>query len=197
VDARGPIPSGRSASGDGSEPPCAWLSRLTPGPIRLSPENTTVAFAVRWLGGLIVRGTFGGVRGVIHVPDDDATAASVSVELASDGIRTGISLRDRHLRGPLFLDASHHPTITFRGGSVMRWPTHLAVPGSLTIRGITRTEELHCTLDEEPGVRRDLVVTLTLSRRSYAVGSPRGLRRLDPLFMVIGDEIRISARVRL
>ena len=182
---------------DGSTTPCAWLSRLTPGPIRLTSDNTVVEFAVRWLGGMTVRGVFAGVKGVIHIPEGDASAASVSVELAADGVRTGISLRDRHLRGPLFLDAAGHPSITFRGGSVMRWPTHLAVPGSLTIRGVTRTEELRCTLDETPGAPRTLVVTLAVSRRAYNVGVPRGIRRLDPLFIVIGDDIRIVARVRV
>jgi polyisoprenoid-binding protein YceI len=96
----------------------------------------------------------------------------------------------------LFLDAAHHPTITFRGGDAMRLPTHIAVPGSLTIRGITRTEELRCSIGEMD-TRHDLVADVTLNRRAYNVGVPRGLRRLDPLFMVIGDDVRISIRVVL
>jgi len=150
--------------------------------------------SVRWLGGLIVRGRFTDVRGMIHVPADDDDTAAVTVEIRADSVRTGISLRDRHLRGPLFLDAAHYPTITFRGGDIMRLPTHVAVPGSLTIRGVTRTEELRCSLD---GVATDgaLTADVTLSRRAYNVGVPRGLRRLDPLFVVIGDDVRISIRV--
>jgi hypothetical protein len=38
---------------------------------------------------------------------------------------------------------------------------------------------------------------VTLSRRAYSVGVPTGLRKLDPLFVVIGDEVRISVTVRL
>ena len=70
--------------------------------------------------------------------------------------------------------------------------THIAVPGSLTIRGITRTEELRCSI-----TGRELLGDATLSRRAYNVGVPRGLRRLDPLFVVIGDDVRISIRVAL
>ncbi|HEX6050171.1 MAG TPA: YceI family protein [Gemmatimonadaceae bacterium] len=172
-----------------------WLTQLGPDPIRLTPGNVMVSMSVRWLGGLIVRGTFENVRGMIHVPNDAASAA-VTVEIAADSVRTGISLRDRHLRGALFLDAAHHPVITFRGGDIMRWPTHIAVPGSLTIRGVTRTEELRCAL-EHADSQRHLVGDVTLSRRAYGVGVPRGIRRLDPLFMVIGDEVRISVRVTL
>lgn len=149
--------------------------------------------SVRWLGGMLVRGRFMDVRGTIHLPTDDDDTAAVTVEVRADSIRTGISLRDHHLRGPLFLDAARHPIITFRGGDVMRLPTHVAVPGSLTIRGVTRTEELRCSVDDAASGR--LAADVTLSRRAYGVGVPKGIRRLDPLFVVIGDEVRISIDV--
>jgi polyisoprenoid-binding protein YceI len=172
-----------------------WLAQLGPEPLRLTPENVQVEMSVRWLGGLIVRGRFIDVRGTIHVPDA-AGEGAVTVEIRADSVRTGISLRDRHLRGPLFLDAARHPMITFRGGDIMRLPNHIVVPGSLTIRGVTRTEEVRCAIERMPSQQR-LVGDVTLSRRAYGVGAPRGLRRLDPLFAVIGDEIRISVRVSI
>ena len=144
--------------------------------------------------GLIVRGRFLDVRGTIHVPVHDDDTAAVTVEVRADSVRTGIALRDRHLRGPLFLDAARHPTITFRGGDAMRTPNYMAVPGSLTIRGVTRTEELRCSLDGLASAR-ELSADLTVARRAYNVGVPTGLRRLDPLFVVIGDDVRISIRI--
>ena len=185
----------RDGTGTDGDARWSWLAPLGTEPIRLTPENVIVAMSVRWLGGMVVRGVFRDVRGVIHLPvhDDDTTA--VTVEIAAESVRTGISLRDRHLRGPLFLDAAHHPTISFRGGDVMRLPTHVAVPGSLTIRGVTRTEELRCPI-EGFGGEAALSADLTLSRRAYGVGVPHGIRRLDPLFVVIGDDVRISISVR-
>ena len=174
----------------------AWLAELGTSPIRLTPENVAVSMSVRWLGGMIVRGRFLDVRGAIHLPVDADDTVAVTVEVQADSVRTGIALRDRHLRGPLFLDAAHHPAILFRGSDVMRLPTHIAVPGSLTIRGITRTEELRCSIAQTP-TGRERLADLTLSRRAYDVGVPHGLRRLDPLFVVIGDEVRISIRVAL
>jgi polyisoprenoid-binding protein YceI len=187
---------GAREGGAGGDGRWSWLSPLGAEPIRLTPDNVVVAMSVRWLGGMIVRGRFMDVRGMIHVPVHDDDTAAVTVEIRADSVRTGISLRDRHLRGPLFLDAAHYPTITFRGGDVMRLPTYIAVPGSLTLHGVTRTEELRCSLD---GIAsgRELSADVTLSRRAYGVGAPRGLRRLDPLFVVIGDEIRITIRVTL
>jgi polyisoprenoid-binding protein YceI len=171
----------------------AWLAPLGASPIRLTPDNVVVTMSVRWLGGMLVRGRFMDVRGMIHLPTDDDDTAAVTVEVHADSIRTGISLRDHHLRGPLFLDAARHPIITFRGGDVMRLPTHVAVPGSLTIRGVTRTEELRCSVEDAANGR--LAADVTLSRRAYGVGVPTGIRRLDPLFVVIGDEVRIAIEV--
>jgi len=186
----------RDGAGPGLESRWAWLAALGTAPIRLTPDNVVATMSVRWLGGMMVRGRFMDVRGVIHLPESDDDTVAVTVEVRADSVRTGISLRDRHLRGPLFLDAVRHPVITFRGGDAMRLPTHIAVPGSLTIRGVTRTEELRCQIGE-PAPRRDLLAEVTLSRRAYDVGVPRGLRRLDPLFVVIGDEVKISVRVTL
>jgi len=172
------------------------LSELGPDPIRLTPSNTSVSMAVRWLGGLTVRGIFTDVRGAMHAPSSGASTGAVTVEIQADSLRTGVALRDRHLRGPLFLDVARHPVITFRGGDVLRLPTHLAVAGSLTIRGVTRTEELRCTLERSTRCRA-LWAGVTLSRRAYGVGVPHGLRRLDPLFVVIGDDVRVTIRVAL
>src|SRR5438105_2814705 len=98
-----------------------------------------------------VRGTFDGVRGTIHLPDGDIGRASVHVEVALESVRTGIGIRDRHLRGPHFFDAAQHRTATFRGGSILRWPVHWSLPGSLTLRGVTWTEELLCHIEDASG----------------------------------------------
>ena len=195
----GPARAGRrraaARDGTGAAPDgrWAWLAPLGTSSIRLTPDNVIVTMSVRWLGGMVVRGRFMDVRGMIHLPTDDDDTAAVTVEVRADSIRTGISLRDHHLRGPLFLDAARHPIITFRGGDVMRLPTHVTVPGSLTIRGVTRTEELRCSVEDAANGR--LAADVTLSRRAYGVGVPKGIRRLDPLFVVIGDEVRISIDV--
>jgi hypothetical protein len=42
-----------------------------------------------------------------------------------------------------------------------------------------------------------LAATTVIARRSYAVGAPHGLRRLDPLFVVIGDEVNVQITIDL
>jgi polyisoprenoid-binding protein YceI len=169
--------------------------------IVLSAANTSIRFSVRWLGVLTVRGRFECVRGCVWIPQGDLARTSVDVEIDVASLRTGISLRDHHLRGEQFFDVQRHPAITFRGGSLMRWPTHCQLPGSLTARGITRTEELHCSIEESP--RADgapnghlvLRAVARLRRRAYGIGVPSGIHVANPLFAVIGDEVRVEIAI--
>lgn len=165
--------------------------------IPLSAANTEVEFRVRWLGVLTVRGTFRTVSGSVHLPDGDPARASVHAEVALDSVSTGIALRDRHLRGPKFFDAAHHRTASFRGGSILRWPTHLSLPGSLTIRGTTSTEELLCAVEEAGEGSVVVRASALLDRRTFGVGVVGGLRALDPLFALIGDDVRVDIVVRV
>ena len=74
-----PTARGRARRRDAPAPTSrwAWLAPLGTAPIRLTPDNVVVSMSVRWLGGMIVRGRFTDVRGVIHLPtDDDDTAGA-------------------------------------------------------------------------------------------------------------------------
>jgi polyisoprenoid-binding protein YceI len=171
--------------------------------VPLDVRNTLVSFAVRWFGAVTVRGVLTDIHGAIHLVPGDPMRASASVEIGLDSVRTGIALRDRHLRRALFLDTSRTPVASFRGGSLLAWPTHCTLPGSLTLRGITRTEELHCTVSETPSAVAPggKVVVLqcetTLSRRAYGIGVKHDLGRYNPLLAAIGDSIAIGVRIDL
>jgi polyisoprenoid-binding protein YceI len=166
--------------------------------IPISAANTSVEFRVRWLGLLVVRGRFTDVCGTVCIPGGDVSRVSVDVQVATASVRTGIALRDRHLRGPNFLDAARHPLATFRGGSVHRWPSRVSLPGSLVLRGVTQTEELSCELEPAGDAATVLVRGSTMVRRaSFGVGVVGGLRSLDPLFALIGDMVRVDVAVRV
>lgn len=160
--------------------------------LRLTPLNTRVYFSVRWLGGMVVRGRFEDLSGRLFLPPPGDAGSTVTVQICASSVRTGIGLRDRHLRGPMFLYAARHPEITFRGGPPVRRDTHVALPGTLTIRDTSRPEELRCSRAGDT-----IVAATTIHRRGYDVGAPAGLRRLDPLFSIIGDDVQVRIEVAL
>jgi len=66
--------------------------------------------------------------------------ASVRLEVPVASLRTGIDLRDEHLRSPMWLDASKHPVISFTSEKARkldgdRWE----ITGDFTMHGVTRT----------------------------------------------------------
>lgn len=147
------------------------------GAYRLDAETCEITFATRHLFGLApVRGRFRLRTGVIEVADP-VESSTVRAVLAADSFDTGLSARDNTVRSARYLDAAHHPDITFvaRGvadGQVLR--------GELTVRG--RTEPLAVRIDEvlvvAGGLR--LRASATVDRYAWGVTAMRGMtgRRL-------------------
>ena len=161
----------------------------------IDSSHSGIHFSVRHMVVARVRGQFARWTGTVLAEDGDLSRGTVEVVIDASSIDTGVADRDKHLKSADFFDVERFPELTFKGRGTRKLnETSLRLTGDLTIRGVTRTEELRCALD---GVATGggLVADATLSRRAYGVGVPRGLRRLDPLFAVIGDDVRISIRV--
>jgi polyisoprenoid-binding protein YceI len=166
--------------------------------IALDQSNTRVNFGISWLGGMRVSGSFEHAHGRLSIPGPALETATISVDVEAASVRTGITLRDKHLRGGDFLDVARHPLISFRSDDVRRRDGLLLVSGTLQLRGIERRVTAECELNT--GVPSgSTVVALSarfrVSRRAHDVGAPRGARKLDPLFVVIGDDVLITTEV--
>lgn len=150
------------------------------------------------LGGVPVRGAFGDVRAVLELPPVGLAGVRLTVEVLAASIATGLALRDRHLRGRSFLDVAHHPWITYVNQRVERDNGDLMLGGRLTLRGRTRAVRIRCTCTgagARAGHERCLVLhaSLELPCRAHGVGVPRGLDRLNPIFLVVGARVRVDA----
>lgn len=166
--------------------------------VALDSHNTSVTFAVRWWGAITVRGRFAQVTGDVVIPNGDLSAASARLSIDATSVRTGIGLRDRHLRGPEFLDAGRYPSITFWSTRVEPVKGALTISGRMALRGIEREIVVRCPLRQVNG-GSDQVVTmegrLLVSRTPHGVASARGLHILNPLLHAIGEEVAVTVRV--
>lgn len=161
--------------------------------LRLDSGNTRVTFDVRWFGVLRVSGWFPEVEGELVIGDEGGLASLV-VRLRAGSVNTGIGLRDRHLRGPRFLDGGAHPVIEFRSSSVSRLGATWRVEGVLTLRGQARNLVLTVPDETGPEARR-FSATFTVPRREHGIGAAHGLRRLNPLLWAIAADVAIRAEV--
>jgi polyisoprenoid-binding protein YceI len=85
----------------------------------------------------------------------DGKGGSVSLTVPVDSMKTGIAMRDEHLRNESWLDAAKFPTITFKStkvAPVQDKPGQYDVAGDMTIHGVTKSIQLvvtHKTLPDE------------------------------------------------
>jgi polyisoprenoid-binding protein YceI len=126
-------------------------STVAPGTYRIDPTRSTVAFAVRELGLITVRGRLPVHAGTVVVAED-RRRSSVTATIDVNAVDTGNARRDKDLRTPRFLDTGAHPTITFESTGCVPRDGGWEVSGTLVVRGtagpvtVTVTEEADGTL---------------------------------------------------
>jgi polyisoprenoid-binding protein YceI len=173
-------------------PPEARDALVPPGSWQVS-EESEIGFALRGPG-RTVKGRFGSFRGrVVHVTGD-AVIASGSVEVAS--IDTGIAKRDDHLRSADFFDAANHPEITFASRRIIAEGDRYDIPGTLTIKGVSRDVSLiGRLLPPAPGDRIDTIriaAEAMINRHDFGIKAPE---RVELFGLTAGARVKIRLLV--
>jgi polyisoprenoid-binding protein YceI len=177
-------------------------SRVMTAEIREIPfdaQTAQVVFRVQWFGVIPVTGRFTAVQGQLSMPRDGLDGATISVDVDAASVDSGIALRDRHLRGPRFLDSARYPFISFRSTRIRPNDGTIHVEGVLSVRGVEQTVAFHCVVNGPAGNGNgdtlSLHATMRVSRTRFGVGRPRGILTYSPLFSAIADVVRVDARV--
>ena len=112
-----------------------------------SPKNTNVTFESETDFETIL-GSTRDIRGTAVV-DFDGGTAQTTIEIPVESLRTGIDMRDEHLRSGMWLDAKKHPTISFASTSARKIDdTHWEVSGTFSMHGESR--EMSTTVEVRP-----------------------------------------------
>lgn len=158
----------------------------------LDPAHTISMFEVSHAGMSLQRGLFTRASGTVTL-DRAAKMGTIDVAIDAASVFTGDALRDRFVRGEIFLDADKHAAITFRStklsfdGDVL-----VAADGDLTLLGVTRPLQLRvaqfrCGI--HPLSKRALCgadIAATIRRSDF------GMTAHIP---AVGDEIRLAIQV--
>jgi polyisoprenoid-binding protein YceI len=111
------------------------------GMYRIDSDHSSVVFAVGHAGVGTVVGRFDTIRGHYRL---DPGKVDVKIDIAAKSIDTNHAKRDKHLRGPDFLDAKTFPHIRFVAKKYRKTGKMSGIlTGNLTIRGKTRPFSLH------------------------------------------------------
>jgi polyisoprenoid-binding protein YceI len=160
----------------------------------IDPAHASARFTVRHLMVSSVHGQLGRVTGRLELDLDDVKLSSVEASIDVTAINTQHADRDAHLRSAEFLDAAHHPLITFRSTRIDECGgSQLLAIGDLTIRGTTRQVEMVVDLTDDVRdpwgkTRRGVVATTRINRKDFGVSFHAVM---DAGGLVVGDIVEI------
>lgn len=121
-------------------------SATTAAAYTIDAAHSGVGFKIRHFMVAYVRGGFSGITGeVIFDPANPAnTKINASIDVTT--LYTHDGKRDAHIKGADFLDAEHHPAMTFVSKKIVAdGKNQWKVTGDFTLRGVTK----EITLDVE------------------------------------------------
>ena len=168
---------------------------LSSGSWSVDPAHSKVEFRVEYMMIQTVRGRFRDFEGAIVAGDEPSVVGSIKVA----SLETLHDERDAHLRSPDFFDVERFPEISFRAGAMQfnGDGSHFALPGDLTIKGvtlpITLEGELHGSAADTQHRQR-----LALTLRGRIDRSEYGLvwnRVLETGGMLVGDVVDLRLDV--
>ena len=151
--------------------------------ITLDPVHSMAVFRIQHLGAGYFWGRFNELAGTIQWPLDDSAAPSFDVTAQVNKVDTGSEKLDGNLQGPNFFNQAEFPTMTFKSKSAKKLgDKHYAVTGDLTLRGVTKSIEVDCTVTgvgkAPTGQKVGVECTFAINRADYGmkwgIDAPKG-----------------------
>lgn len=107
-------------------------------------EDSSVRFAVK--ASVAIEGTFNKWDATLTYTSRDVEAWVLDIKIQSDSVNTGSGMKDDKLRSKDFFNAKDDPYITFHSTKIVQTgPMTFDIPGTFTIRGVSRSETLTFT----------------------------------------------------
>ncbi len=150
-----------------------------------------------------ITGVTSSVTGQINVDPANLTSISGRIEVPVASLRTGVDLRDEHLRGANWLDAQRFPHAVFeitgvQGPRALRvgQRTRLRIRGRFTLHGVTRDLTAPAEVTYRAGENGE--APTIVARTSFSVNLPQhGVSVPALVRLKVSDEIAVRVSVRL
>jgi polyisoprenoid-binding protein YceI len=162
----------------------------------IDPVHSSAQFKVRHMMISNVKGEFTAIHGSMKLDRADITRSSVEASIDASSISTRDAQRDGHLKSADFLDAEHHPSLTFRSTKITRRPDGtVEAAGDLTIHGITRPAIFQVegptpeTKDPWGNTRLAISATTVIDRKDFGLVWNSALETGGVL---VGDQVTIT-----
>jgi polyisoprenoid-binding protein YceI len=160
------------------------LSRAQAPIFAITPEESTVKFSVK--ASVAIEGKFEKWDATLTFTSPNVTTGVLDVKIQAATVNTGSGMKDDKLRGKDFFDVKQDPLITFHSSKIVQTgPTTFDVPGTFTIRGVTKPETLTLVVSGKGTGTGDIKGTMAFDRKDYGMNS--GIP-----FIKIADRVEVT-----
>ena len=158
--------------------------------VKITKDNSSVKFTVK--ASVAIAGTFNKWDATLTYASRDVEVGVLDIKIQADSVDTGSGMKDDKLRSKDFFDAKDDPYITFHSDKIVQTgPMTFDIPGTFTIRGVSKPETLTFTATGTKGSGTGEVKgTMAFDRKQYGMNS--GIP-----FMKIADRVEVSVDLKL
>jgi polyisoprenoid-binding protein YceI len=154
---------------------------------QVTPGDSTITSHVN--ASVTIEGTFDQWQASLTFTSPAVESAVLDVQLQAASVNTGSDLKNNTMKGKDFFNVAEGPVITFHSTQVVQaGPETFDVPGTFTIRGVSKPETLHLTVSGKGTGSGEIAGTMAFDRKDF------GMTHNIP-FLHIAD--RVEVRVHL
>ncbi|MGA7291562.1 MAG: YceI family protein [Terriglobales bacterium] len=155
----------------------------------ITPGQSTIKFSVKASVALV--GTFEKWDSTLTFASTDVSTGVLDIKIQADSVHTGSGMKDGKLKSKDFFDVKQNPLITFHSDKVVQTgPNTFDLPGTFTIRGVSKPETLKFTVTGTRGSGSgDIAGTMAFDRKDY--GMTHGIP-----FVTIADRVEVTVQLK-
>src|SRR5262252_3140368 len=154
---------------------------------QITPIESKITFHVD--ASVTIEGTFDQWRASLTFTSPAAESAVLNVQIQAASVHTGSDLKNDTLKSKDFFNVEQDPLITFHSTQMVQTgPETFDVPGTFTIRGVSKPETLHLTVSGKGTGSGEITGTMAFDRKDFGMTH-------NILFLHIAD--RVEVRVNL
>src|SRR5271154_1737093 len=154
----------------------------------VTPVSSSVTFNVK--SSVSIVGKFDKWTATLTMKSPDVTTAAIGIKVQAASVDTGSGMKNGKLKSKDFFDVDKNPTITFKSDHVVQTgPNTFDVPGTFTIRGVSKPQTLQLTLSGKGTGSGEVKGSLFFDRKDY------GINGSIP-FVTIADRVQVDVDLK-
>ena len=151
--------------------PAAQAQATSDAPVfKISTQDSSIRFSVK--ASVAIEGTFDKWEATVTFKSTAAEDGVLDIKIYADSVNTGSGMKNDKLKSKDFFNAKDDPYITFQSRKVVpTGPNTFSIPGTFTIRGVSKPETLALTVSRVGMRSGEIKGTMAFDRRDYGMNS--------------------------